>query len=705
MNTRTFHAVAVALTALATAGCATSTANSADTPGAATAATATTAAIARRATVPERAVRRDIPMTNMIRNAFAAGTRDSTGRPGRNYWQLKTEYDIDASFDPGTRRVTGSETIVVHNNSDKPLTDVVLRLDQNLFAANVPKAEQVSEITDGMQVTKLAYNGTTIDLTARQPRPARGSRTMPPRTFTTATGLDLTSAVLQLATPIAPHSSGTIQAEWNFRVPRSDNGRGVRMGSWGDSLFQVGQWYPRVAVYDDLRGWDTDPYLGPSEFYNNFGEYDVNITVPAGWLVASTGQLQNPNDVYTPATIEKLSHVLESDAQQNIVSATERGPGKSTARGDRLTWHFVADSVADVAWATSDRFVFDATRANIPGKGQIPIYIYYEPNHAQSYSRVGELTRHALEFYSDLWMPYAFDKMSVVDGPEGGMEYPNFIMSGAGAADHETGHQWWPMMVGVNETWYGWMDEGFNQYMNILSDVDADAPNNASSHVPMPNLTPAERAHQPRLNGAGQSYGSISGNEREAPLMWDANFGGPMYSFQAYGKAPLMLSMLGGVVGDSAVQRAMSEYAVAWRYKHPSPWDYAFFMNNALHRDLGWFWNYWLFTTESVDGSIQNVTTRGNATTVTVHQAGQMPSPVVLKVQFAPTGAAITPMANAKLIDDTTAIVTYPVDVWFSGDRTFDAVLDFGGRTIQSITFDPYGRFPDRNPADNTWPR
>ena len=187
--------------------------------------------------------------------------------------------------------------------------------------------------------------------------------------------------------------------------------------------------------------------------------------------------------------------------------------------------------------------------------------------------------------------------------------------------------------------------------------------------------------------------------------MWDGNYAGPLYGFQAYGKAPLMLSSLGGVVGDSVVWRAMSDYAKAWRFKHPSPWDYANFMSRALRRDLGWFWNYWLFTTERVDESIQNVTTRGRTTAVAIRQDGQMPSPVILKIEFAPTGPAIRPMTNARLIDATTAIVTYPADVWFGGSRTFVANLDFGGRTVTRITLDPNGRFPDRNASDNVWPR
>jgi aminopeptidase N len=241
------------------------------------------------------------------------------------------------------------------------------------------------------------------------------------------------------------------------------------------------------------------------------------------------------------------------------------------------------------------------------------------------------------------------------------------------------------MVVSNNETWYGWMDEGFNQYMNILSDADREG-------------------KPPVLDGLGQSYGRISGNEAEPPMMWNANYAGPQfYGFTTYQKTPLMLSALGGVVGDSAVIRAHREWANAWLFKHPSPWDYMFFMNRALKQDLGWFWYAWLFTTESVDGSIQNVTTAGGRTTVTVRQDGQMPSPVVLRVQLAPGGAART-MPNARMLDANTAEVTYPADVWFGGSRTFTATLDLG-RAVQQVTLDPSCRFPDREPADNVWPR
>ncbi|MEP7086291.1 MAG: M1 family metallopeptidase [Gemmatimonadota bacterium] len=650
------------------------------------------AVAAQKPVVPQRAIRRDIPLTKTIRRAMAAGTRDSTGRPGRNYWQLWTEYTINARLEPATSMLTGRESIVIHNNGDSAMRTIVMRLDQNIYAPNVPRDQQLPDITEGIKIGRLSVDGADAELRTEPGAcgPSHRADAPPDASLTAprATGLGLTSACIGLLTPVAPKSTARIDIEWSFRVPHVEGERGLRMGTWGDTLYEIAQWYPRVAVFDDLRdgGWDTEPYLGAAEFYNNYGHFDVRIDVPAGWIVGSTGVLQNPEQVLTARTRERLSRVLDSDSTRNIVGIADRGAGLATAAGDRLVWHFIADSVSDVAWGTSNKYVWDATRARIPGKGAIPINLFYLAGHASSYAEVGATVRHALEFYSKLWMPYSYPGLTVIDGPDGGMEYPQLIMSAQGAADHETGHQWWPMMVGVNETWYGFMDEGFNQYMNILSDQDAK--------------------HQPRnLDGRGQSYGEVSGDEREAPLMWNENFGGPLYGFEAYDKAPQMLSMLGGIVGDSAVTKAMSEYATTWKFKHPSPWDYAFFMSNALKKDLGWFWYYWLFSTDAVNESIDKVATVGSRTTVTVRQRGEMPSPVVLEVKLAPRGRPVRQMANSRMTDSVTAIVTYPVDVWFGGSRTFKATLDFGARAIEQIKLDPYGRFPDNDTTDNVWPR
>ena len=652
---------------------------------------------------PPRAIRRDVPITNSIRRAYAAGTRDSTGRPGRNYWQLRTDYAIDVSLDAATSRLTGTARITLHNSSPDPLRDIGLRLDPNHFLGNAPHAAPwvPAEVTDGMVISRMTIDGKPVNL-ASNSAPAgdggSGARAIVAAQQNAAnapTGEAVlrngrsTAASVRLGTPIAAGAKAVLEIAWSHKLP-GGTGTGHRMVQrWADTLYQPTQWYPRVAVYDDLRGWDNELYVGPSEFYNNFGTFDVNIDVPAGWIVSGTGVLQNPEQVLTAAARERLTKVTQSDAVTTIVGPDEIGAGQATAIGNangRLVWRFHADTVNDFAWATAKKYVWNATRATIPGKGAIPVHMLFLPGRANLFAKAGEISRHALEFYSKLWFPYQFPQLTLQDGPSSGMEYPMVINSNAGAADHETGHMWWPMVVSNNETWYGWMDEGFNQYMNILSDADA-------------------ALQAPVLDGLGQSYGRTSGAEAEPPMMWNANYAGPgYYGFTTYQKTPLMLSALGGIVGDSAVQRAHREWAQAWMFKHPSPWDYMFFMNTALGRDLSWFWNSWLFTTESVDGRLASVKTQGIRTTVTVAQDGNMPAPIVLEVKFAATGPAIRPMKNAVMTDSVTALVTWPINVWFGGRRSLAVDLLFGGRKIERITLDPARRFPDRSPADNQWP-
>ena len=638
-----------------------------------------------------RAIRREVPLPRSIQRALAANTRDFTGSPGPNYWQLETDFKIHARLDRETQTIFGKETIAVHNNSPDALRRIVLRLDHNMFRARIQRGSSVpAELTDGMVVTRIAIDGEPIDLTPRRRSSRRGSRRGSDRNRSnrpSVSGLDQTVATINLAEPIAAKSTAKLEIDWHTKLPGGNGGRGHRMTQrWDDTLFQPTQWFPRLAKYDDMRGWDTNPYLGPSEFYNNFGRFDVRLDVPAGWIVTATGVLQNPQEVLTKPARERLSRVLESDDEVTIVGPDEVGPGKSTAEGDRLVWHFVADKVNDFAWATAQNYVWKATRATIPGAGPIPIHMVYLPERASRFSRAGRISRHALEFYSKLWVAYPFPQLTLQDGPSAGMEYPMVINSNQGAADHEVAHQWWPMMVGTNETMYGWMDEGLNSYMNILSGADS-------------------RGRKPGIDGRGASYGQRSGNETEPPMMWTANYAGSGYGFQTYMKAPQMLSMLGGIVGDEAVQAAMRSYSGAWAFKHPSPWDFVFFMSNELGMDLGWFWYYWLWTTESVDAAIQSARGSATATTVTVHQAGQMPSPVVLRVEFKRPNPKRKMMTNAIAQQDGSAIVTWPVEVWFDGRRTFDAELAFAIDDIAKITLDPGGRFPDADKKDNTWPR
>jgi hypothetical protein len=632
----------------------------------------------------KRAIRRNIPLTNSIQKAYRSGTRDTSGRPGPNYWQLKTDYSINASLNPETQTITGSETIALHNNSGDKLNRIVLRLDHNIYRPKVPRGFSVpAEITEGMVVTRIKVNGNEIDLKSVPPRQGSQGQQKIEKSF--VVGLDQTVATVVLAEPINARMSATIEIDWHTKLPGGEEGQGHRMTQrWESKLFQPTQWYPRLAKYDDLRGWDTNVYLGPSEFYNNFGRFDVRIEVPAGWLVSGTGVLQNTGEALAPFVRERLLSALKTDEEIMIVKEDERGVGKALLPRAKNVWHFLAEEVNDFAWATSNQFVWRSTRANIPTKGYVPVHMFYLPERANLFAQAGKNARHALEFYSKLLIPYAFPQLTLQDGPSSGMEYPMVINSNEGAADHETYHQWIPMTVGTNETRYGWMDEGFNQYANILSGAD-------------------EAGKPFSIDNLGQRYGSISGNEDEPTMMWNANYGGNLYGFQTYGKTMMMFSMLGGIVGDDAMNAAVKKYVETWKFKHPSPWDFTFFMNKELGRDLNWFWYYWLFTTESVNGSIKNVTQRGAKTQVTIHQAGEMPSPVVLKVEFTDGREKIKSMPNAKMIDDKTAIVKWNEDVWFNGDRDFQATLDFGKRQIKKITLDPFGRFPDSEIKDNVW--
>ena len=374
----------------------------------------TSTAFTKSTNSSKRSVRRDIPLTRSIQRAFKAGTRNFSGRPGPNYWQIETDYDIHASLDPETQIITGKETISLHNNSNDQLREIVLRLDHNLFRSKVPRGFSVpAETTEGMIVTKINVNGVEVDLKTNS------------KSKTRATGLNQTVARVRLATPIKSKSTAKIEIEWHTKLPGGTVGRGHRMTQrWGKRLFQPTQWFPRIAKYDDLRGWERSVYLGPSEFYNNFGKFDVKIEMPAGWLVSGTGVLQNPKEVLTTTAQKRLADVLKSDAETTIVGESERGPGKSTANGKKLVWHYVADKVNDFAWATSNEFIWKASRANIPQKGYVPIHMFFLPERASRFTNAIRNTRHALEFYSELLGPYPFPQLTLQDGPSAGMEYP-----------------------------------------------------------------------------------------------------------------------------------------------------------------------------------------------------------------------------------------------------------------------------------------
>src|SRR5690348_16399731 len=347
---------------------------------------------------PERAVQRDLPLPPMIRRAYAAGTRDTTGLPGRRYWQQTVDYRSDASLAVDSAVLHGTETITLHNTSPDTLHAIVLRLYQNYFRAEESRNDYVTDVTDGTVVERLTVNGTPIALEDQNQYRVDG-----------------TVAMVRLASPVLPNADATIDVAWHFAVPNVPLGeRGERMGRWGTDLYQVAQWYPQVAMYDDLRGWDTDEYLGLGEFYNQFGRFDVKITVPAGWLVGATGTLTNAADVLSPAARDRLALAMHADTTVHVVDAAGRGAGSATATGTSLTWHFTAPRVNDFAFATSKDYVLDATHANTPAPTLVQVF--YLPEHTD-YRRSAQYARFALEHHSKMVMPYSFPQASVADGP------------------------------------------------------------------------------------------------------------------------------------------------------------------------------------------------------------------------------------------------------------------------------------------------
>ncbi|HZJ00608.1 MAG TPA: M1 family metallopeptidase [Gemmatimonadaceae bacterium] len=612
---------------------------------------------AQAAAWPERAVRRDLPMTPAIRKAYARGTRDSSGAPGRSYFQQKVDYRIDASLTPADNEVRGRETITLHNTTPDTLKTVVLRLYQNYFTPRVERNDYITDVTDGVTIENLSINGSAIPLTNNKQYSLRER-----------------IATITPASPILPGATATIETAWRFVMPNVDTTvRGQRMGRYGNYLYQVAQWYPQIAMYDELRGWDTDQYLGSAEFNNQFGSFDVRITAPGGWLLGATGKLENPEQVYSKRTLERLAMAMQVDTTIHVVDADERGAG-ATASGSTLTWHFTAPLVNDFAFAVSRDYAFDATHATIPGKGKIPVSVLYLPQHINyRKNNTAQYGRKALEAHSRTLFPYEFSQGTIADGPETGMEYPMIIFNGSslGVTVHEFGHQWFPMMVGSNETRYGFMDEGFNDYI----DEAAEAAINRS---------------ELKRYGVAPGYQRIAGTELEAPLMWPADYAGPGYGVQTYTKPPIALNALGAVVGDSAVGRGLAEYAKSWKYKHPTPYDFFFSMNKSLGKNLDWFWYEWFFTTYTTDQSIESVTTAGADAVITVRDKGDLVSPVIAAIEFT---------------DGSKGRVVLPAERWFSGSRTLTERMPLSGRTIKSITLDPEGRFQDLDRSNNVWPR
>jgi len=616
-----------------------------------------------------------VPVPYAFRRGVEAGTRTEDGRPGPRYWQQRVRYRIDAELDPRTAVLQGQEEVTYYNNSPDTLRGMVFHLYQNLFSEGVERTRRVP-VTGGMRVERVAVGGVEAAAVTVGRGPETGA----------SYRIDGTLMDLRLPRPLAPGDSVVVAIGWSFEVPP----RGApRTGRIEHSLYNVAQWYPQVAVYDDLRGWNRQPYLGNGEFYLEYGDFDVALTLPEGWLVGATGELQNPEEVLPAGVRYRLGLASQRDTVIHVVDENDLGPGNATERapGGQLTWRFVARGVRDFAWGTSDRYLWDATRAIVPDPERpgatkvVLVHAFYRPQ-VRTWREAARYARHALTFHAERWGTYQYPQLTALEGPIGGMEYPmvvfvagfNDALSLYSTMNHEVAHQWYPMTVGNNETQFAWQDEGLATYIEELATAD---------------FFPEQRAFALPLT----QYLQIAGTDYETPIMRPADLYPAYASFgiAAYFKPAVLLRALGGIIGEEKVHEALREYTRRWQFKHPHAIDFFNTVESVAGRDLDWFWTPWWYGTGVFDQGIANVrveqTSGGEAVTITVEDRGTAPLPTFVVVT----------LANGEV-----RRATVPIESWLTGARSQTVTVSVPGR-VTRVELDPEQVFPDVNRRDNVW--
>ena len=614
---------------------------------------------------PSRSVfdtRRDDPFASMDRIDWPGPNRyrSSSGVPGPDYWQQRADYTINASLDTATTAISGAVEIRYTNNSPDTLRYVWVQADQNLYrtgskgSALFPADSRwgVRGFEGGYTFSDVRINGAAV-----QPR------------------INDTMMRLDLPSPLMPRGGkATIAIRYSFRVPEHGSDR---MGR--DSLlYEIAQWYPRMAVYDDIRGWNTDPYLGQGEFYLEYGDYDYSVTVPAGYVVAGSGVLQNPDEVLTATQRQRLASASHASEVIPVITQSEAAAAKTRKVSGTRTWRFRAQNVHDVAWAGAPDFRWDATSWN-----GVLTQAYYEfPKAGRAWEHAAEQTQWTIRQYSQLFLPFPYPQATSVAGPVGGMEYPMFVMVHYGSDDpksifgtinHEHGHEWFPMIVGSNERRYAWMDEGFNTYLNGFAQE---------------GRYPGQSAYPTYLKNWGDAVASGT----QSPLMTAPdNIEPSALGAIGYRKpAVVMLTLRNHVVGRNAFDTAFREYIRAWAFKHPTPGDFFRNIENSTGEDLSWFWRGFFYTTDVLDIGIDSVGMRTadgeQFAVIELRRNTSIPFPVTLRIAYA---------------DGTTQDVSLPVNIWAHGNR-FEAVVPARARVV-GVRLWPDPSVPDWNSANDTW--
>lgn len=592
-----------------------------------------------------------------IEKAINKNTRTHDGIPGENYWQNHTDYEIEVSLDAKQKLVTGSETVVYFNNSPETLNQLVVRLYQNLYQQAAARKMMIAEsdVHQGMQISNLKVNQKEIDL------------------HSNAANIDGTNLIISLKQGLAPQTSIELSLDWQFKLPS----QGFRQGAKNDSTFFIGYWYPQIAVYDDLFGWDTQQYKGIPEFYNDFNNFDVKITVPDGYLVWATGNLENAEEVYSTEVMNKLKSVHQVDSVVDIIGAADL-PSSNLVLGNQ--WHFSAENVPDFAFASSNHCIWSAVSADIDSDKKVMVHSVYPPQNSQAFASVIGHAKKSLEFFSqtDPGIPYpypthiTFNGWSSVAFP-GGMEFPmmannyEFNMPFAAVVtSHEIFHNYFPFYCGINERKYTWMDEGWadfydDKYLSLVNEY-------ASSQVKGFTTTMWAR--------------NTSGTTTDMPIMTTSQvLVEDVYSSHST-KASIAYRILENILGEELLRQGVQEFVNRWQGKHPSPYDFFNTLEDIADMDLKWFWQPWFFDFGYPDVEIVGVDEKN----IVIRKVGHLPIPVIIEITYD---------------DDSTETIEESALIWSENNEKVKIAFD-AEKTPSKVTLENRF-FPDKYQDNNIW--
>ena len=548
-----------------------------------------------------------------IQSAYEKGTRSPDGKPGKEYWQNSAEYKIEVEVDPSSYQITGSEEVTYHNKSPDTLKQIVLRLYPNVFKKGSARDYAINPeaISDGVSINKVEIDDRSINLENQS-----------------IFRVTNTIAVIYLPETILPKSSKDFSIEWSFSLsPKAT----LRMGVYDSTSVFVGYWYPQVAVYDDIDGWDYYNYGGQVEFYNDFANFDVSITLPNNFGVWATGELQNPEEVLTEKILERYLSAKESDTVTRIITADELNSASAYKTDEnKNTWIYKASDVTDFAFAFSDHYLWDGLRNIIDSSNDQSVFIQaVYPVNSPDFYDVAEASKEIINYFSNEMPGIKFPFPSFVAFNNvrngGGMEFPMMINDGSldvwentvSLTAHELAHQYFPFYVGTNEKKYAFMDEAWAvmlpfKFMEKLAGINS------------------------RLISTVSNYEHLAGTEDDIPPMIPSlALTYPAYRNSAYGRSSIAYEILREMLGDEIFLKALQEFIVKWKSKHPTPFDFYFTFNKVTGQDLNWFWNPWFFENGYPDLAIDKVATNDGEVEITIRKVGDVPTSVKLKVSYA----------------------------------------------------------------------